>query len=128
MTPLVQGGLEIACVVTVTTDSSFDERILTRFKALTKELYQEPEEPVYSGSAVTDIAFKEVEQPSSSMAATSSSFATLKSRRRKAEKCQAGILRFCTRVERISSLNQVARETVVLSSDSESDYTFTLYN
>ena len=35
MSPLVQGGLEIACVVTVTTDSSFDDRT---FKELTKKL------------------------------------------------------------------------------------------
>ena len=122
MSPLIQGGLKIACVVTVTTDSSFDDKILTRFKELTKELYQEPEEPVYRGSVVTGITFKEVRQPSSSTAATSSSFATLKSRRRKAEKCQAGILKFCTRVERIAkSPNRVPRGTVVLSSDSESD-------
>ena len=95
----------------MTTESSFDDKILTRFKELTKELYQEPEEPVYSGSVVTDITFKEVQQPSSLTAATSSSFATLKSR----------TLKFCTRVERITSPNRAPRRTVVLSSDSDSD-------
>ena len=40
--PLVQGGLEICCVVTVTTPSEFNQAILQRYRDLTKELYIEP--------------------------------------------------------------------------------------
>ena len=123
VSPLIQGGLEIPCAVTVTTNSSFDDRILNRFKDLFKELYQEPEEPVYRESVSANTASKAMRQPSSSTSVAAKSNVP-KSTKRKQEKSQTGILKFCTQKERIPkppNRGGVPRGMVVLSSDDESD-------
>ena len=48
--PLVQGGLEIRCKVTIKTASSFNKAVLERYKEMTKELYIEPKEEEVLGS------------------------------------------------------------------------------
>ena len=49
--PLVQGGLEIPCTVTVEMiDTVTNNKLLDRYKELVHELYEEPSEPVSAGS------------------------------------------------------------------------------
>jgi len=48
--PLVQGGLEIRSKVTVKVDSSFNTKVVDRYKAKVKELYIEPTDEEILGS------------------------------------------------------------------------------
>jgi len=48
--PLVQGGLEIKCKISVKTNSSFSKAIFERYKDMVKELYIEPKEEEILGS------------------------------------------------------------------------------
>ena len=64
--PLVQGELEVACLVTITTGASFNDDTIRRYKELLHQVYEEPEEPTYIGTVGVG-----TDQPSGSRGGTS---------------------------------------------------------
>ena len=53
--PLVQGGLEIPCMILATlTGSHVNGKIIQRFQEITTKVYKEPDNPVYIGSFLTE--------------------------------------------------------------------------
>ena len=104
VSPLVQGGLEIPCLVTVTTDDSLDDRIIRRYKELVSSAYEEPDDPIYRGTvgvmpdddtpirkSASSSGVLSLNRPSSSKSGTPS----VSEKFQKKKKKQEGILQFC---------------------------------
>ena len=135
--PLVQGGLEIPCLVTVTTGNSFDDRVIRRYKELVSETYEEPLDPTYRGTvgnnADDDIQIKKAlakipsSRPSSSKSGKSSKSVKLSEPGKKKVSCS--ILRFCQPTERYDQPDdddgprppRAKKRTPICISDDESE-------
>jgi len=50
--PLVQGGLEIKCKISVKTHVTFNKKVLERYRSLVEELYTEPKDEEIIGSFI----------------------------------------------------------------------------
>ena len=115
--PLVQGGLEIPCIVTVTVNSSFNELIWNRFKELVEELYEEPVEN------------ENINKPTGSQLKLTPTSSTPSTSRHlkfpKVNPSKLGIMQFCKPMERFTSESddkpKSKRVRIVLTSDEESD-------
>jgi hypothetical protein len=132
--PLVQGGLEVPCLVTVTTGGTFDHNVIRRYQEVLAEVYQEPQDPIYKGTVGQSTSEpnrpggRVQNRPTSSSISSIRQMSKIKESGNTIIRPGGGILKFCHPVPRFQddegpTPTKVKRNEneILISSDDDSD-------